>query len=187
MDMETETETPATNGDEGTGKTLVVKQAQEGSISPRDVLAWKCVQEITSWMIENKSSSISAACEAMGWPRWYYYQIARENEYVQAQVANQMHAMGMAEQELLTARWLSIISAQVDIATGPDKRTAVAAARFLATRWDTLRDQLVEDEDAGSSKKSRAEQLLDQLLEKGGGTVTTTTKTVVEPSAIQVN
>jgi hypothetical protein len=98
----------------------------------------------TVWnrMIEDRSLSVKAACEAVGVPRWQFYK-ALKSDVVQAEVSRWLDLMRTVEAKLLKDNWFEVVSYQLDIARGQegDPRTAVQAARFL----DGIRQRAEEE------------------------------------------
>lgn len=168
---------PVTLGKDGIPSQIPESKANDEipvGVSERDWLAWRCMRDVLTYMYDQRSKNILAACEGTGWPRWYWYEI-RDNEYVQSEMMRLANVNRAAEFMAINAKWMEVLNAQIQVAVNQaqtDPRASTAAATWLGRRLDAITD----DSDAAlgdkAGRKSRARRNLEMLMENAAGSVT---------------
>ena len=115
-------------------------------VDPGDVRAWEVVCQVREMFRSREIRTIVAACKEAGIDRNAYYRALRR-PYVQQMVAQENLSQHYLTLTALERHWVPVLVSQIDIATDPGNRNAVAAARFLVEERDKAIEALgVEDE-----------------------------------------
>jgi hypothetical protein len=163
------------------------KSAKEGASTLRQAAMYVMLTRCLAWMVENGTTQIAPACEALGYTRDKIYE-AFTDPWVVAQIDLKYRTIFAVTLEQIAENWNKIIQNQIDVATNPeDKRASTTAARFLFDQLTALLRQIEERQEKQAPKeRTRVDALMDELLHAGGGRVSVTAEvnlpTTVDPA-----